>query len=407
MSLRTSSDSDSMPSASIQQPARLQPVDEGGVGQVVGACVAEPLDRQLPRDQLVAERAERLHVERDRVAPEIEELDAELAVPALDFVDDRFGAPLAELVTLVDRRDAEVARVRAAAAGFDDDVALVDERQRVALERKQIPRRIRHRQEPGKAAMRAVRHDGARRGAPRQARDRRRAARARRASRAERLPSSGSPTNIPSTAGARVHRFGGAVEACGPKQNIGAPYAALSLAMAATSASSVGVVLGKMISVGTNPSRSSRAITSSIDSRSAVASISRTSQPRLAQQRRRQRQRVGRLGRAEHVFALLAAALPRERDAVDERRVEEQRLPSEHGVSSSDHGQRNSPARRARHAGAERFGQRNGRELDLAAAAADRENAVLDEPPPHRRRSARRSRSLRATTPRGRPLRPG
>ena len=120
MSLRMSSDSDSMPSASIQQPARLQPMDERRIGQVVGARVAEPLDRQLARDQLVAERGERLDVERDGVAPQIEELDAELAVAALDLVDQRLGAALAELVALVDRRDAEVARVRAAAAGLDD-----------------------------------------------------------------------------------------------------------------------------------------------------------------------------------------------------------------------------------------------------------------------------------------------
>ena len=33
-----------------------QPVDERRIGQVVGARVAEPLDRQLARDELVAER---------------------------------------------------------------------------------------------------------------------------------------------------------------------------------------------------------------------------------------------------------------------------------------------------------------------------------------------------------------
>ena len=54
----------------------LEPVHEGGIGQVVGARVAEPLDRQVARDQLVAERGERLDVQRDGVAPEIEELDA-------------------------------------------------------------------------------------------------------------------------------------------------------------------------------------------------------------------------------------------------------------------------------------------------------------------------------------------
>ena len=85
MSLRTSSDSDSIPSASIQQPARFRRCDERRIGEIVGAGVAEPLDRQVARDQLVAERAERLHVQRDGVAPQVEELDAELAVAALDL----------------------------------------------------------------------------------------------------------------------------------------------------------------------------------------------------------------------------------------------------------------------------------------------------------------------------------
>ena len=112
MSLRISSDSDSMPEREHPAAGPPQPVHERRIGQVVGARVAEPLDRQVARDQLVAERAERLHVQRDRVAPQVEELDAELAVAALDFVDERLGAALAELVALVDRRDAEVARVR-------------------------------------------------------------------------------------------------------------------------------------------------------------------------------------------------------------------------------------------------------------------------------------------------------
>ena len=139
MSLRISSDSVSMPSASIQQPDLPQPVHERRIGQVVGARVAEPLDRQVARDQLLAERAERLHVQRDRVAPQVEEVDAELAVAALDLVDERLRAALAELVALVNRRDAEVARVRTAAAGFDDHVGPVDERQRVGLERRRGP----------------------------------------------------------------------------------------------------------------------------------------------------------------------------------------------------------------------------------------------------------------------------
>ena len=57
MSLRISSDSDL--DAEREHPAAgpLQAVDERGIGEVVGARVAEPLDRQLARDQLVAERA--------------------------------------------------------------------------------------------------------------------------------------------------------------------------------------------------------------------------------------------------------------------------------------------------------------------------------------------------------------
>ena len=80
MSLRVSSDSVSMPSAHISIPP-----DEAAaqlrVDEVVGPGVAEPFDRQLPRDQLFAERGERLHVERDRVAPEIEEGETELPIP--------------------------------------------------------------------------------------------------------------------------------------------------------------------------------------------------------------------------------------------------------------------------------------------------------------------------------------
>ena len=54
---------------------------------------------------------------------------------------------------------------------------------------------------------------------------------------------------------------------------------ALISPIAATSASSVGVVLGNRISVGLKPSRSSCAIRSSTDRRSAVRSTSRISQP--------------------------------------------------------------------------------------------------------------------------------
>ena len=80
--------------------------------------------------------------------------------------------------------------------------------------------------------------------------------------------------------GARAIDAAAAVEACGPKQNIGAPKFAFSARIASTSASSVGVVLGKTMSVGLKPSRSTRVMTPSIDSRSAVASISRTASRR-------------------------------------------------------------------------------------------------------------------------------
>ncbi len=53
----------------------------------------------------------------------------------------------------------------------------------------------------------------------------------------------------------------GAVDACGPKQNIGAPKRSLTFAIAVISASSVGVVVGNTINVGEKPSDSSRAIT--------------------------------------------------------------------------------------------------------------------------------------------------
>src|SRR6185295_11934322 len=75
--------------------------------------------------------------------------------------------PLAELVALMNGCDAEVARVGAAAAGFDDYITLVDQRQRVSIERDEIPRRVGHGGEPAKTAMRSVRHDRAA-GTPRQ-----------------------------------------------------------------------------------------------------------------------------------------------------------------------------------------------------------------------------------------------
>src|SRR4029453_14138265 len=76
---------------------------------------------------------------------------------ALDFVDQRFRAALPEFVSLVNRRHAEVARVRTAAARFDDPVALVDERRGVSIERDEIPGGIWHRGETSEGAVRKMR----------------------------------------------------------------------------------------------------------------------------------------------------------------------------------------------------------------------------------------------------------
>ena len=121
---------------------------------------------------------------------------------------------------------------------------------------------------------------------------------------------------MPSTSGARSIDAAGVVEACGPKQKSGAPNAPSAAAIAATSASSVGVVLGNSISVGVKPSASSRAIRSATERRSAVEIDQPDLAAGVAQHRGQQRQRVGRLGGAEDFLALLAASLARERDAV-------------------------------------------------------------------------------------------
>ena len=197
--------------------------------------------------------------------------DAELALGALDLVDDHLGVALAELVALVDRRDAEVARVGAAAAGLDDDVGLALERQRVVLERHEIPGRKRHGQEARERALGGVRDDlgaappGDRRHRRRElgaeGAARRRARRwppraRRRSSRPPRAPA-------PSTGPARSRRAGRTRPARAPK-------CALRRAISATSASSVGVVLGNTISSGRKPSASSCAIAASVESFAAV-----------------------------------------------------------------------------------------------------------------------------------------
>ena len=279
---------------------------------------------------------------------------------------------------LVDRRDAEVARIGAAAAGLDDDVRPVDQRQDVGLQRHQVPRRIRHRAgtrstsrapcaERSDRLPRAV--EGATSGSGSSA-----ARRCCRVAPAPSAASSGSPTNMPSTSGARSIDAAGVVEACGPKQNIGAPKWRFSFAISATSASSVGVVLGNRISVGLKPSRSSCAIEicdrAPLGGQIDEADVA----PRVAQHRGEQRQRVGRLGRAEHLLALLAASLAGEGDAVHERRVDEQRL--------SDRASRRAPPSRESRGASRDVGRRdrrNRRQLDLAAPPADRENPVLEQ----------------------------
>ena len=131
MSLRVSGDADSMPIASIQQPDLRRRSTNAGSVRLSARALPNQLDVEVARDQLVAEARERLGVERDGVAPQVEVRHAQLTLGARDLVDDHLRVALAELVALVDRRDTEVARVRAAAAGLDDDVRLARERQRV------------------------------------------------------------------------------------------------------------------------------------------------------------------------------------------------------------------------------------------------------------------------------------
>jgi hypothetical protein len=50
----------------------------------------------------------------------------------------------------------------------------------------------------------------------------------------------------------------------------------------------------------------------------------------IPQQRRDQRERIRRLRRAEHFFTFLAASLSGERDAIDERRIDEEGLATDH-----------------------------------------------------------------------------
>ena len=74
-------------------------------------------------------------------------------------------------------------------------------------------------------------------------------------------------------------------------------------------------------------------------------------------------------------------------------------------MESADHRKGNHPPAGRFDAGAERLGERLGRELDLAAPAADRKDALLDEPPPHLDVPSHRSRFPRASSSPGRPPR--
>ncbi len=84
------------------------------------------------------------------------------------------------------------------------------------------------------------------------------------------MASSGSPTIIASTCGSRAIDTAGTVDACGPNDTSAAPKCAFRRAIASTSGSSVGVVLGKTISSGRKPSASSCAITAGVESFAAV-----------------------------------------------------------------------------------------------------------------------------------------
>ncbi len=212
-------------------------------------------------------------------------------------------------------------------------------RQRVVLERRADPT-------PGSASARKpVNEPWARCGvdgavaAERQARHLVAAGRANRARPAPSAPSSGSPTNMPSTSGARSIDSAGVVEACGPKQNIGAPKCALQR----RHLGDVGVERRRRArkdderrpeALGVEPRDD---LVDRQAFRCRVRSDAHAAAARRAGAPRHERERVGRLGRAEHVLALLASALTRERDAADERRVDEQRVARRGYLPSSLH----------------------------------------------------------------------
>ena len=216
----------------------------------------------------------------------------------------------------------------------------------------------------------------------------------------QRRASSGSPTNMPSTCRRPRHRLRRRRRGVRAEAEHRRAVALLQR----RHRRDVGIerrrgASGKTISVGVKPSRSSRAIDlRRSSSRSAVASISRTSQPASRSSDAEQRERVRRLGRAEDLLALLAAALPRERDAVDERRVDEERLSVRALVMSADHRQRNRAAARGRTLARLGAATGTGDSSTLQQRRHTGKMPCSTQPLAHRRRSARRSRSPRATT---------
>ncbi len=232
---------------------------------------------------------------------------------------------------MMKRDDAEVAGVRAAAAGFDQHVGPVHQGQAVAVQRKEVPRGRRHSQEAGEDPAAVVRHDRAvgsqhhpwnARGAVDrlQLRDghdgvlglagdhrvdvgrvlhrldrRRRGVRAEAHQRRTEMP-----LELEHLAGVELERRrGAAVDHQPGTEAFGVQPRNHGLGREP---------LGRLVD---HPE---------VD-------------PQPAEQRRDHHQRVRRLRRAEHLVPLLAASLARERHAVHERRVDEQRRATNHRVS--------------------------------------------------------------------------
>ena len=200
--------------------------------------------------------------------------------------------------------------------------------------------------------------------------------------------------------GARSIDSRGVHDACGPKREHRRAVPRLEPRHLGDVGSSVGVVLGKTIERRREAFASSRR--SAIDRPSARRR--QVDQPdvaaALAQQRGGQRQRVRRLGRAEHLLALLAAALPRERDAADERRIDEQGV----RVRASCHESRFLDAASARSPPVAPQARAQARPCSTAGT---RETARSPRASAGAPRSARRSRPPRATASSGRRPRRG